>query len=83
MNAGAGEAERLALVGWLLVVWGVLLVGAVFLQPWASCEEEDSSAGCPVPPEAAPYMTTVLVAALVAVLAGVVVLRTSDRVGRL
>lgn len=27
---------------------GLVSVVVVFLQPWRSCEEDDSSAGCPV-----------------------------------
>lgn len=35
-------------VGASVAAIGLVSVVAVFLQPWRSCEEDDSPAGCPV-----------------------------------
>lgn len=37
--------------GPVLIVAGLVLAFVLFLQPWVSCEDDDSSAGCPVPAE--------------------------------
>lgn len=74
MDVVARRPVRATVVGVLLVLWGAGLGLLLFLQPWASCPDDDAAAGCPVPAEAVPHMTAALTSALVAVVLGVVLL---------
>lgn len=63
----------------LLAGIGAIVAVVYFFQPWRSCDDEDTSAGCAMLPADAAVMTVAMVVTLVAVGALVLALLAKER----
>lgn len=78
----AEPKRRTGALGYALIGAGLLVAVLLYLQPWVSCEGEDSSAGCPVPAELEVIVYIGWALAALAVVAGVVLVRRAGAARR-
>lgn len=71
MTARSANTGLLTALGVLSIASGLVLALILVLQPWMSCEGEDSSPGCPVPAEAVPWMYAAWAGVLVSLVVGI------------
>ncbi|WP_089802877.1 hypothetical protein [Cellulomonas sp. KH9] len=73
------QRSRTSIAGPVLIVAGIVLAVMLFWQPWASCEDEDSSAGCAVPTELIGWTSAGWAVAAAAVVVGAILTARAGR----